>query len=413
MIIPKKENFTGTFDVPGDKSITHRAVMFNAAARGSAVIKNALLGDDCLSTIGCMRALGAQVSTDGNTVYVTGTPQFRDAECDCGNSGTTMRLLMGLVAGKGVNVTFTGDASLSKRPMERVAAPLRLLGASVETTGGTAPVYVRAARLRGCVADTKVASAQVKSALILAALGADGETQVREPLRSRDHTERMLAAMGADIRAEGNSVFVKKSELRCVDVDVPADISSAAYFMALGALLGETVCKNVGINPTRTGILRVFDRMGVRYALENERTVCGEPVADIRVRKSAMRGIRLTEEMMPSLIDEIPVIAVLCAFAEGESVISGAQELKVKESDRILTTSEMLNALGGDCTPTEDGLIVRGGKGLRGGKINSYGDHRIAMSGAVALSASGTGGEIVGAECVNISFPQFYAMLGI
>lgn len=409
-IAPRRE-FYGTFDIPGDKSITHRAVMFNAAAEGEALISNALLGEDCLSTAACMRALGAQVDVQGTQVRVRGVPRFRDAECFCGNSGTTMRLLTGLAAGRGVSVRLTGDDSLSQRPMERVAQPLRLLGASVETTGGCAPVLVRPARLTGREVHTQVASAQVKSALLLAALGAEGETVVVEPLKTRDHTERMLAAMGADIRASGTRVAVRGGPLRAVDVEVPGDISSAAYFMALGALRGETVCRNVGVNPTRTGILSAFDKMGVKYSLENGRTVCGEPVADIRVKKSELRAISLKKEDMPALIDELPVLALMLAFADGESVIAGAEELKVKESDRIRTTAEMINALGGDCTPTQDGFVIRGRESLRGGAVRSHEDHRIAMSGAVGLIASGYGGSIEGAECVGISFPDFYKML--
>ena len=409
-IAPRRE-FYGTFDIPGDKSITHRAVMFNAAAEGEALISNALLGEDCLSTAACMRALGAQVDVQGPQVRVRGVPRFRDAECFCGNSGTTMRLLTGLAAGRGVSVRLTGDDSLSHRPMERVAQPLRLLGASVETTGGCAPVLVRPARLTGREVHTQVASAQVKSALLLAALGAEGETVVVEPLKTRDHTERMLAAMGADIRASGTRVAVRGGPLRAVDVEVPGDISSAAYFMALGALRGETVCRNVGVNPTRTGILSAFDKMGVKYSLENGRTVCGEPVADIRVKKSELRAISLKKEDMPALIDELPVLALMLAFADGESVIAGAEELKVKESDRIRTTAEMINALGGDCTPTQDGFVIRGRESLRGGAVRSHEDHRIAMSGAVGLIASGYGGSIEGAECVGISFPGFYKML--
>ncbi len=409
-IAPRRE-FYGTFDIPGDKSITHRAVMFNAAAEGEALISNALLGEDCLSTAACMRALGAQVDVQGTQVRVRGVPRFRDAECFCGNSGTTMRLLTGLAAGRGVSVRLTGDDSLSQRPMERVAQPLRLLGASVETTGGCAPVLVRPARLTGREVHTQVASAQVKSALLLAALGAEGETVVVEPLKTRDHTERMLAAMGADIRASGTRVAVRGGPLRAVDVEVPGDISSAAYFMALGALRGETVCRNVGVNPTRTGILSAFDKMGVKYSLENGRTVCGEPVADIRVKKSELRAISLKREDMPALIDELPVLALMLAFADGESVIAGAEELKVKESDRIRTTAEMINALGGDCTPTQDGFVIRGRESLRGGAVRSHEDHRIAMSGAVGLIASGYGGSIEGAECVGISFPDFYKML--
>ena len=411
MKIRPRFSFSGDFKIPGDKSITHRAVLFNGIAAGEAVVTNALLGADCLSSVACMRALGAQIEVEGDKIHVRGAQGLRAADCDCGNSGTTMRLLMGLVAGQGVDARLTGDDSLSRRPMERVAAPLRLLGADIETTEGYAPVAVRPARLCGCTVDTQVASAQVKSALILAALGADGETVVREPLLSRDHTERMLAAMGADLHADGCTVTVRRSSLRAVDVAVPADISSAAYFMALGALCGETLCRGVGINPTRTGILTVFDQMGVDYALENMRTVCGEPVADIRVRKSALRAVRLGRAVMPSLIDELPVIAVLCAYADGESVISGAEELRVKESDRIRTTAAMLTALGGDVEERPDGFIIRGTKKLRGGTVDSCADHRIAMSGAVALAASEQGGEILGAECVDISFPNFFTLL--
>lgn len=411
MKIRPRFSFSGDFKIPGDKSITHRAVLFNGIAAGEAVVTNALLGADCLSSVACMRALGAQIEVEGDKIHVRGAQGLRAADCDCGNSGTTMRLLMGLVAGQGVDARLTGDDSLSRRPMERVAAPLRLLGADIETTEGHAPVTVRPARLCGCTVDTQVASAQVKSALILAALGADGETVVREPLLSRDHTERMLAAMGADLHADGCTVTVRRSSLRAVDVAVPADISSAAYFMALGALCGETLCRGVGINPTRTGILTVFDQMGVDYALENMRTVCGEPVADIRVRKSALRAVRLGRAVMPSLIDELPVIAVLCAYADGESVISGAEELRVKESDRIRTTAAMLTALGGDVEERPDGFIIRGKKKLRGGTVDSCADHRIAMSGAVALAASEQGGEILGAECVDISFPNFFTLL--
>ena len=412
MKIRPRRLFTGDLKIPGDKSITHRAILFNGIASGEAVVTDALLGADCLSSVACMRALGARIEVEGGSIRVRGAERLRAADCDCGNSGTTMRLLMGLVAGMGVEARLTGDASLSRRPMERVAAPLRLLGADIATTEGHAPVAVRPARLHGCAVDTHVASAQVKSALILAALGAEGETTVREPLLSRDHTERMLAAMGAYIRADGCTVTVRRSTLHAADVAVPADISSAAYFMALGALCGETLCRGVGVNPTRTGILTVFDRMGVDYALENERTVCGEPVADIRVRKSALRPLTLGGAVMPTLIDELPVIAVLCACAEGESVIEGAEELRVKESDRIRTTAAMLAALGGDVEEKPDGFVIRGKKSLRGGNFDACADHRIAMSGAVALAASELGGDIAGAECVDISFPNFFELLG-
>ena len=306
-----------------------------------------------------------------------------------------------------------GDDSLSSRPMKRVAEPLTLLGADVKTTDGHAPVYVSPKKLCGADVTIPVASAQVKSALLLAGISAEGVTSVTEPNKSRDHTERMLAAMGADVQVNGNRVTVKKSTLKSLDVRVPADISSAAYFMALGALKGKTLCKNVGVNPTRTGILKAFDLLGVKYRLLNERVSGGELTADILVEKTPMKGIELTGEDVPSMIDELPLVALLCAFADGESRISGAKELRVKESDRIKTTAELIRNIGGDCTETEDGFIIRGKNKLRGGDIDSYLDHRIAMTGAVGLIASEFGGNIYRPECCAISFPDFFEKLGI
>ncbi len=412
--IRSREYFEGEFYLPGDKSITHRAVMFNSGAEGEAVITNALMGEDCISTCRCMRALGAQIDAEGTTLRVRGTPQFRSGQSlDCGNSGTTIRLLTGLVSGKEIDATLFGDASLSTRPMKRVAEPLALLGATVKTTDGHAPVYVSPSKLHGGDIALSVSSAQVKSALLLAGLSADGVTRVCEPVKSRDHTERMLAAMGAKISVEGNAVAVERSVLRAVDVNVPSDISSAAYFMALGALKGKTLCKNVGINPTRTGILTALDRLGVRYSLLNKRASGGEETADILVEKSPMQAIALSAEDIPSMIDELPLVALLCAFAEGESKITGAKELRVKESDRIKTTAEMINAFGGDCEELPDGFIIRGKKSLRGGDCNSYLDHRIAMTAAVGLIASNNGGNIINPECCAISFPNFFEMLSV
>ncbi|MBQ7880054.1 MAG: 3-phosphoshikimate 1-carboxyvinyltransferase, partial [Clostridia bacterium] len=342
------------------------------------------------------------------------TPQFRSgAKLDCGNSGTTMRLLTGFVSGKQIDVVLYGDDSLSKRPMNRIAQPLSLLGADIQTTDGHAPVSVAPKKLRGADVQLKIASAQVKSAVILAGLSADGETSVTEPILSRDHTERMLSAMGADIRVDGTCVRVKKSDLKAVDVTVPADISSAAYFMALGALKGKTLCKNVGVNPTRTGILTAFDRLGVKYTLQNLRASGGEEIADVLVEKSDMRGICLTAQDVPAMIDELPLIAMLCAFADGETTITGAKELRVKESDRIFATAEMINRMGGDCTPLDDGFVIRGKKKLIGGDIDSYLDHRIAMTAAVGLIASEKGGDIKNPECCAISFPDFFDKLGV
>ena len=412
--IEGREYFEGEFELPGDKSITHRAIMLNGGADGEAVITNALMGEDCVSTCRCMRALGAKIDVDGTTLRVSGTPRFRrGTELNCGNSGTTIRLLTGFVAGKQIDAMLYGDESLSSRPMRRVADPLALLGANVRTTDGHAPVYVTPAPLRGTQMSLLISSAQVKSAILLAGISADGETRVSEPVKSRDHTERMLAAMGADIRVNGNNVSVRKSVLKALDVCVPSDISSAAYFMALGALKGKTLCKNVGINPTRTGILTAFDRLGVRYSLLNKRVSGGEETADILVEKSDMHAITLTAEDVPSMIDELPLVALLCAFADGETHITGAKELRVKESDRIRTTTELINNLGGDCRETEDGFIIRGKRTLRGGDIDSYLDHRIAMTGAVGLIASQKGGNVLREDCCAISFPDFFEKLGV
>ena len=412
--IKPRAYFAGEFDLPGDKSITHRAIILNSGADGVAIVKNALVGSDCLSTCRVMQELGAKIERDGTTLKIIGTPTFLNGKVlDCGNSATTIRLLIGFLAGKGVTAELYGDSSLSLRPMERVATPLKLLGAKVKTTNGRAPVFVTPATLKGNKILLEIASAQVKSAVLLAGLNADGKTTVVEPQKSRDHTERMLKAMDAKISVDGNAVTVERSLLKSINVDVPADISSAAYFMALGALKGETLCKNVGINPTRTGILTAFDRLGVKYSILNKRESGGEEIADIFVEKSPLQAITLGGEDVPSMIDELPLIALLCAFADGESRILGAKELKVKESDRILATAELINRLGGDCTPTDDGFIIRGKKSLVGGNIDSYFDHRIAMTGAIGLIASENGGEILHSECCSISFPDFYEKLGV
>ena len=410
--IQPREGYEGEFTLPGDKSITHRAVMLNASVDGEAVVTDALIGEDCLSTCACLRALGARIDVDGTTLRIKGVKDFlQDKELNCGNSGTTMRLLTGLLAGKKVRATLFGDPSLSSRPMKRVSEPLALFGAEIKTTDGHAPLYIQQKELYGADITIPVASAQVKSALLLAGLFAEGETTVTEPTKSRDHTERMLSAMGADIQTTDNTTRVKKSNLHAVDVQVPSDISSAAYFMALGALKGKTLCKNVGINPTRTGILQAFDKLGIKYSLLNKRVLSGEERADILVEKSPMRRIELSEKEIPAMVDELPLVALLCAFAEGESKITGAKELRVKECDRIRATTELINRLGGDCQELPDGFIIRGKKKMTGGDCNSYLDHRIAMTAAVGLVASEKGGSIANPECVNISFPGFFTML--
>ena len=413
-VIKPRTQFEGEFSFPGDKSVTHRALMLNAIASGGAVVTNALTGQDCLSTVNCLRELGVTIEQDGTTFCIRGEKEFRSGKTlDCGNSGTTMRLLAGLLSGKGVEATLHGDKSLSLRPMDRVVEPLRALGAKVSATDGKSPISIFPTTLTGAKINLQISSAQVKSAVLLAGLSADGETEVCEPIKSRDHTERMLKAMGADLREDGTGVTIKKSKLKALDVDVPADISSASYFMALGALKGKTLCKGVGVNPTRAGILRAFDKLGVKYALLNQRACSGEEIADILVEKSHLKGIELGASEVPSMIDELPLIALLCSFADGESRICGAKELKVKESDRILATVELINAVGGECIPTDDGFVIRGKRTLFGGNVNSRFDHRIAMTGAVALLASKNGGNLYGSESCAVSFPDFFEKLEV
>ena len=410
--IKPREYYEGEFSLPGDKSITHRAVMFNSIVDGEAVVSNALLGEDCLSTCACMRTLGASIDIDGDTLHVKGVSQFlQGKQLNCGNSGTTIRLLTGLLAGKQTRATLYGDSSLNARPMGRVANPLSMLGADIKTVDGHAPIEVFPTQLQGTEIAVTLSSAQVKSAVLLAGLFAEGETVVTEPTKSRDHTERMLSAMGAKLAVKDNSVRIQNSKLQAVDVCVPADISSAAYFMALGALKGKTLCRNVGVNPTRTGILNAFDKLGVKYTLLNKRTLSGEERADILVEQSPMRAITLSEADVPSMVDELPLVALLCAFAEGETRITGAKELRVKECDRIRATTDMITRLGGECKELPDGFIIRGKKKLVGGDCDSYLDHRIAMTAAVGLVASEKGGSIARHECCSISFPDFFKKL--
>ena len=408
------EQFDGEFIIPGDKSITHRAIILNAAVQGEAVISNVSLGEDCLSTCRCMQKLGAKIDMQNTTLFVQGVSSFFSGQSlDCGNSATTMRLLTGLLCGKNITAKLYGDASLTLRPMQRVCEPLSLLGANVKTNNGYAPINIQPALLHGANIDLNISSAQVKSAVLLAGLFSGGKTSVGEPVQSRDHTERMLQAMGAKMVINGTKVTIENSSLHPINVCVPSDISSAAYFMAIGALKGKTLCKNVGINPTRTGILKAFDLLGVKYTLYNQKIVSGEKVADIVVEKSPLHAITISQKDVPSMIDELPLIALLCAFADGESVISGAGELRVKECDRIMATAQMICALGGDCTATQDGFIIRGKKRLQGGNVDSFSDHRIAMSAAVGLLSSVNGGHIVNEECCTISFPDFFEKIGI
>lgn len=410
----------GEVTVPGDKSISHRSVMFGAIAKGLTEIDGFLQGADCLSTISCFERMGVSIENRGERVLVSGNGMHGlkepDGVLDCGNSGTTTRLLSGLLSAQPFSVTLTGDESIRKRPMKRIITPLSQMGASIKSVNGNgcAPLFIEGQRLHGISYQSPVASAQVKSAVLLAGLYADGETRVTEPYLSRNHSELMLAHFGADVRTEGTTAVLKPArELFGQKISVPGDISSAAFFIAAALMVpgSELLIRNVGINPTRDGILTVCRSMGADIEILNPSSGSGEPVADLLVRHSSLHGTEIGGAVIPTLIDELPVIAAMACFAEGETVIRDAAELKVKESNRIAVMTESLSAMGADVTETEDGMVIRGGKPLHGAVIDSRKDHRIAMTFAVtALAASGQT-EILDADCVSISYPGFYGDL--
>lgn len=410
----------GEITVPGDKSISHRAVMFGSLAKGTTEIHGFLQGADCLSTISCFEKMGVSIENKGDVVLVHGNGlhglKKPETILDCGNSGTTTRLISGILSAQDFDVTLTGDASIQKRPMKRIMEPLSQMGADITSIRGNdcAPLLIRGTKLHGIHYTSKVASAQVKSAILLAGLYADGMTQVTEPFVSRNHSERMLKLFGASVSTEGTTASISPAaQLYGQKVMVPGDISSAAYFIAAGLMVpgSEILIKNVGINPTRDGLLHVCRAMGADLTLLNVRGQEGEPTADILVRHSALHGTTIGGAIIPTLIDELPMIAAMAAAAEGETRICDAGELKVKESNRIAVMVENLTAMGADVTETEDGMIIRGGKPLHGAVINSHLDHRIAMTFAVTAQCAEGVTTIQGAECVNISYPRFYEEL--
>lgn len=407
----------GQLQVPGDKSISHRAVMFGSIAKGTTKIYGFLQGADCLSTISCFRQMGSSIENTGELVLVHGNGlhglKKPETVLDCGNSGTTTRLISGILSGQDFDVTLTGDASIQKRPMKRIMEPLSMMGAHIESINKNdcAPLRIQGQKLKGIHYISKVASAQVKSSILLAGLYADGKTSVTEPYVSRNHSERMLSLFGADIFTEGTTASIEPAdELYATEVFVPGDISSAAYFIAAGLMVpgSEILIKNVGINPTRDGILTVCRNMGGDIQLSNVNEGPGEPTADILVRHSKLHGIEISGAIIPTLIDELPMIAAMACLAEGTTVIRDAAELKVKESNRIAVMVKNLSDMGAEVQETEDGMIIHGGRPLHGAAIDSHLDHRIAMTFAVtALCAQGKT-DILGAECVNISYPGFY-----
>jgi 3-phosphoshikimate 1-carboxyvinyltransferase len=410
----------GSLQPPADKSISHRAALFNALGDGQATITNFSPGADCGSSLSCLRNLGVEITRDGDRVQVKGRGLHGLREptdvLDCGNSGTTMRLLSGILAGAGVFAVLTGDGSLRRRPMARVIEPLRRAGARIEARdGGRLPPMAISPvpSLHGVEHRPEVASAQVKSALLLSGLFADGATTVVEPAASRDHTERLLRAMGADlhISAERAITIQPPERLQCVDVEVPGDFSSAAFWLVLGVLHpdAEVRIQNVGLNPTRTGLLTILQRMGARVDIENARDVAGEPVADLVARTSTLRATSVGSDLVPLAIDEISLVALLGLFADGETVVSGAQELRAKESDRLAVVADGLTAMGGNISATADGWRIRRSR-LEHGRADSAGDHRMAMLFALA-GTIGDGAEIAGADSVSISYPSFWADL--
>jgi 3-phosphoshikimate 1-carboxyvinyltransferase len=405
--------------VPGDKSISHRAVLFNALGEGEARISNFSPGADCESTIGCLRSLGVEIERDVDCVRIKGVGLGGLREptdvLDCGNSGTSMRLLSGVLAGSGVFAVLSGDGSLRRRPMARVVEPLRRAGAAIDGRDGgrLAPLVISpVTRLTGVEHRLNVASAQVKSALLLAGLFAHGETSVVEPAPTRDHTERLLKAMGADLRQNADTISLTPGRgLQCVDVQVPGDFSSAAFWLVLGVLhpAAEIRIRDVGLNPSRTGLLTILQRMGANVELENKRDVAGEPVADLVARSSQLHATRVGRDLVSLAIDEIPLVALLGLFADGETVVQDAAELRAKESDRLAVVAEGLSNLGADIESTDDGWRIRRSR-LETGRADSRGDHRMAMLFALA-GALGDGAEIAGADSVSISYPSFWADL--
>ena len=416
MEIKKLTNLHGELTVPGDKSISHRAVMFGSLAKGTTKITHFLEGADCLSTISCFRKMGIDIENNSGEILVHGKGLHGLSApvdiLDVGNSGTTTRLISGILAGQNFVSELTGDDSIQSRPMKRIMTPLLSMGADIASIKGNncVPLRIIGHPLKAIHYDSPVASAQVKSCVLLAGMYSDGITSVTEPVLSRNHTEIMLNYFGARVTSEGTTASIAPEPyLFAREITVPGDISSAAYFIAAGLLVpgSEILLKNVGINPTRDGLLRVCKDMGADITLLNV-NMDGEPTADLLVRASSLHGTTVGGEIIPTLIDEIPMIAVMAAFAEGTTVIKDAKELKVKESDRILVMAENLSRMGADITPTEDGMIIHGGKPLHGAEIDSYLDHRVAMSFAVAGLLCDGPLSIKGGDCVKISYPEFY-----
>ena len=415
--IKQAAHLEGAVTVPGDKSISHRAAIFGALAQGTTRIENFLRAGDTGSTLACLKQLGAQIEDDGEIISVTGGAlEATGQTLDCGNSGTSMRLLMGVLSGHEGGSTLVGDASLSRRPMDRVRIPLEKMGAQISGVGekNTPPIEVRGGNLRGIHYDSPVASAQVKSAILLAGLQAEGKTSVSEPSRSRDHTEQMLRGFGAQISCDGLRVEITPSQLKAADVRVPGDVSSAAFFWCAAALRPgwKARVNGVGLNPTRSGVLDVLRNMGAEIKIENQIESGGELRGDVTVTGNELRATRIAGELIPRLIDELPVLALVATQAIGETTIADAHELRVKESDRIAIISAELRKLGAQIEEREDGMIISGETKLKGATVTSpHGDHRIAMTLMVAGLVAEGETIVENADAIASSFPNFPELL--
>lgn len=410
----------GTIKVPGDKSISHRSVMLGAIAEGKTKVYGLLTGEDCLNTIDCFRKMGVQIKREGNYVEIDGTGfnglKEPDEILDVGNSGTTIRLMLGILAGAPFHTCLIGDDSIAKRPMDRVARPLRQMGARIDgrKNGSFTPISIRGGGLKGIEYSSPVASAQVKSSILLAGLHAEGMTTVIEPQSSRDHTERMLKAFGCEVEIDGLKTAIRgKRALKGTTIKVPGDISSAAFFLVAGAIVpnSELTIKNVGINSTRTGIIDVLKEMGANIIIEETESGEIEPAADISIKTSNLKGIEIGGDMIPRLIDEIPIIALAATQAEGVTIIKDAEELKVKETNRIDTVVRELSKMGARIEATDDGMIIYGGTDLRPSLVDSHGDHRIGMMLAIASCLAKGETVVENSEAISISYPNFFQHL--
>lgn len=414
------KGLSGSLAVPGDKSISHRSVMFGAISEGVTTVTNFLPGDDCLSTISCFRKLGVQIEENDNELRIIGKGLDGLIEpiefLDVGNSGTTIRLMLGILSGRPFFAALQGDHSIGKRPMTRVTVPLREMGAQIEgrKNGEYTPIAIRGGNLKPITYQMPVASAQVKSSLLFAGLQAPGETTIVEKAESRDHTERMIRHFGGEIQKENGKITIKGGQkLSGTHVHVPGDISSAAFFLVAGAIIpnSEVTLKNVGLNPTRTGIIDVMNKMGADIQILKSEDKAFEPFGDLLIKTSQLKGTIIEGDLIPRLIDEIPIIALLATQAEGTTIIKDAQELKVKETNRIDTVVNELKKLGANIVATDDGMIINGKSNLRGGMVSSHGDHRIGMMLAIAAAICSEEVKLENPSAISVSYPNFFTHL--